>query len=176
MAASRASRPGTAAVGSPARATGREVRQRRQPDTEQPAAITVHLIKQLELAIRARLEPIARRFDITGPQYVALSMLQREPGMSSAELARRSYVTAQAANEIVGALERKGLIERRTDPINNRVRRINLTRKGSSALRSCNSEVTKLEQELLLPLGDTRPHALRKSLQSCLDALGPATA
>lgn len=129
------------------------------------------LVKQLDLALRAHIEPITRQFDVTASQYSALLMAQGEPGLSSAQLARKSFVTAQAANEIVTSLERKGFIERRADSANHRVRNIHLTRKGTAVLKSCNSQVDKIEEQLISGMSQTKPAALRKSLQSCLHAL-----
>src|SRR5207244_1788274 len=96
-----------------------------------------YLIKQLEWAVRANLDEIMRTFNITTLQYTALSVLSRHPGMSAAQLARRSFVSSQAANEMVSALERKGLVERGVDETNRRALKVFLTDAGADVLARC---------------------------------------
>src|SRR5580693_6558190 len=100
-----------------------------------------YLIKELERAVRARIDAIVQPFRLTAVQYTALSVLSRHPGMSSAELARRSFVSPQAANELVSVLERRGLIRRRVDPEGGRALRIVLTARGERSLSECDDGV-----------------------------------
>ena len=67
-----------------------------------------YLVKQVELAIRADMDAHAREHGLTALQYTALTVLQRQPGMSGAQLSRRSFVSPQAGSEMVAHLERKG--------------------------------------------------------------------
>src|ERR1700761_9696036 len=109
-------------------------------DQEHPAypPRTTYLVKQLELAIRAGMDTITGEFGVTALQYTALSVLARHPGLSSAQMARRSFVSPQAGNEMVSILERKGLVVRTPDPRNRHIRRINLTSDRKSLMAKCN--------------------------------------
>jgi DNA-binding MarR family transcriptional regulator len=53
---------------------------------------------------------------LTPPQYAALTLVRGTPGISSAELARQAYVSAQTMQAIVASLERRGLLERHAQP------------------------------------------------------------
>src|ERR687894_847430 len=86
-----------------------------------------YLIKRLEMAERARMEEVLRPLGITLHQYTALSILERREGLSSAQLARRHFVTPQAMHQLVASMERDGLIERRSDDDNRRILRAWLT-------------------------------------------------
>ena len=66
------------------------------------------LVKQVELAIRARLDEIVRPAGLTALQYTALTVLERHADMSAAQLARASFVTSQSISEIITALEAAG--------------------------------------------------------------------
>jgi DNA-binding MarR family transcriptional regulator len=66
--------------------------------------------------------------DVTGGQYLILSLVSREGGRSSAELARRAYITPQSMNEVIAALEHKGYIRRTENPDNRRILQVSLTR------------------------------------------------
>lgn len=132
-----------------------------------PAPRLTYLVKQAELAIRAQLDGIVGRHGLTTLQYTALSVLQRNPGISSAQLSRRSFVTAQAGNEMVGVLERKELIERQPSPDHQRIRLVYLTTAGAALLDSCDAEVDALEARMLRGVAVATRRQLRSALESC---------
>jgi DNA-binding MarR family transcriptional regulator len=136
-----------------------------------PHVQTTYLVKQLELAIRKNIDGSIRRYGLTTPQYTALSVLARHPGLSSAQLARRSFVTPQAANEMVAALERKGLVERHADARNHRVLEMFLTEVGGRTLDLCGTAVLELEQRMMSSLALEEAARFRGSLQACLAAV-----
>ena len=65
----------------------------------------LYLVKQVELAVRARLDELLRPDGLTALQYTALTVLERHPDMSVAQLARNSFVTAQSMADMVAALK-----------------------------------------------------------------------
>jgi DNA-binding MarR family transcriptional regulator len=127
-----------------------------------------YLVKQAELAIRSELDRIIRRCGVTTLQYTALSVLDRSPGLSSAQLARRSFVTAQAGNEMIASLERKGLIERYADTGNRRILSTYLTAQGRAVLGSCDEQADELEARMLASLGPVAQLKLRRGLEACV--------
>ena len=66
----------------------------------------LYLIKQVELAVRQALDDVVAKADLTTLQYTALTVLERHPGITSAELARNSFVRAQSMAEMVTYLLR----------------------------------------------------------------------
>ena len=64
---------------------------------------------------------------LTALQYTALTALQRHPGMSGAQLSRRSFVSAQAGSEMIATFKRKGYIQRRPHPDSRRILQIELS-------------------------------------------------
>ena len=82
----------------------------------------MYVIKQIELATRARLDELFRPIGMTALQYTALTVLERHPGLSSAQLARNSFVTTQSMADMVTALEERGLIERHRDAADRQLR------------------------------------------------------
>ncbi len=102
--------------------------------------------------------------DLSGPQVVALLALHEEPGLSNAQLARRSFVTPQAMNEVVLDLERRGLVTRKADPSNQRIRRAHLTADGRKAIRSVEKRIAQLESRLLEGFSDSEAQRFRRSI------------
>ena len=87
----------------------------------------MYLLNQASLAVRSHLEAALRDLQMTGIQYTILSTIKEHEGISSAELSRRFFVTAQTTNEIINGLEQRGLISRKEDPANKRILRMKLT-------------------------------------------------
>lgn len=134
---------------------------------------TAYLVKQLELAVRSRLESVARRLGLTTPQFTALTVLRTAPGLSSAELARRSFVSAQSMQEMVAALERKGLIVREPDPGNRRILRARLTEGGHRILTDSDTTFDRIEHDMTADLDTTQVQQLRLLLGLCINRLSP---
>lgn len=74
----------------------------------------------------------AHGFDITSDQWLVLNRLNEEDGISQKELAIRVYKDKTNTARIIEIMERKGLIERRTDAEDQRQRLVYLTAQGSS--------------------------------------------
>jgi DNA-binding MarR family transcriptional regulator len=130
------------------------------------AARVGYLIARAERAVRAPLDELTPTHRLSTPKYTALSVLQRRPGLSSAELARASFVTPQAMHPFVLSMESDGLIQRRPDPDNRRILRITLTRRGEAALRSCERDVDALEDRALRGLSVRDVDTLRRLLRT----------
>lgn len=144
-------------------------------DATPPPPLLLYVVKQLELATRARLDQVLRGSGVTALQYTALSVLERRPTMSSADLARASFVRAQSAADLVGALERRGLIDRRTDPDNRRRMLISLTDAGRAFLEEYDPRVNELEERMLRALDESQRAVLRTALVACRQALEAPT-
>jgi DNA-binding MarR family transcriptional regulator len=154
----------------------RTARLTRRNTSENVAATPVrltYLVKQLQEALRVRLAEITQQFDLTPKQYTALSVLQTSPGMSSASLARLTFVTPQAANEMVTTLERKDFLRRSVDQHNRRCLEMRLTRAGTAALARCNTLVDGLEAEVLRDVDHKDEACFRRTLYTCLQAISP---
>ena len=85
------------------------------PPAQRPAAVTPrigYVVGRLDRAIRREIGALVAPFGLTVPKYTALSILRDRPGLSNAQLARRSYVTPQSMNEVLRALEGDDLIVR----------------------------------------------------------------
>jgi DNA-binding MarR family transcriptional regulator len=127
----------------------------------------MYVIKQVELASRARLDELFRPIGMTALQYTALTVLERHPDMSSAQLARNSFVTTQSMADMVAALEERGLIERHRDASDRRRLVLALTEEGRALLRRYRRKVAALERQMLAGLTDEQVSELRHSLGVC---------
>lgn len=129
---------------------------------------TSYLVARLDRLIRSRLTEALKPFDVSVTQYTVLSVLQHRPGLSNAQLARRSYITAQAMHQMVHGLEERGLITREVSPNHGRVQMTELAAEGMSLLQSCDLAVNDVEQEIFGSLGDGEIALLRSLLQASI--------
>ncbi len=95
-----------------------------------------YLVYRVERRLRVRLDEAVANHGITTTEYVTLSVLRERDGLSCAQLARWAFVTPQAMNLVIAALERRGFIRRRPDPNHGRVLRASVTAKGLKVLEA----------------------------------------
>ncbi len=131
----------------------------------------LYLMKQVELAVRARLDELVRPAGLTALQYTALTVLERHPDLTSAHLARNSFVTAQSMADMVTTLRARGLIDRHQDPGDRRRLVLCLTEEGRSLLDRYRQAVVDLESEMLADLSVDEATTLRAAMLSCREAL-----
>ena len=129
------------------------------------------MVKQVELAVRSRLDDMLRPAGITALQYTALTVLERHPDLTSAQLARNSFVTAQSMSDMVTALHAQGLIKRTRDPADGRRLVLALSAAGRRLVTRFRPKVAALEAEMLSGLSTRQSTELRRSLASCRNAL-----
>jgi DNA-binding MarR family transcriptional regulator len=123
-----------------------------------------YLIRQLNQAVRRRIEACLAADQLTATQYLVLSMLDRREPQSSAELARLSNVSAQAMGGFIKTLEEQGLIEREEDPNNRRIILVQRTRAGKALLDRVEKQVDGAEEDFFSVLSDAKRTAFRKLL------------
>jgi DNA-binding MarR family transcriptional regulator len=130
-----------------------------------------YVIGRLERAVRQSLGEVTRRFGLTVAQYTALSALHARRELSNAQLARRSFVTPQAMNEILKAMTSSGMVARRAHARHGRIVPIALTRKGERILGRCHAAAERVELAMLARLSPAERRRLREVLWTCIEAL-----
>ena len=111
---------------------------------------------------------------LTTPQYVALSALSSEPGLSNAALARRCFVTPQTMHQLLGGLEARGLIERSPHPQHGRVVQVCVTETGKQLLKKAHRLVDAVEEKMTRNLSVVEKRQAGDVLEKCYAALEDA--
>jgi DNA-binding MarR family transcriptional regulator len=143
-------------------------------DTEASAARRTSLlyaVKRVELVVRWHLEELLKPSGITATQYTALTVLEQHDGLAAAQLARRSFVTAQSTADLVRALEQRGLITRERNPENRRELSIRLSEAGRKLLAEYAEEVGALERRMVDDFAERQVDQLRTALTKAWRAL-----
>ncbi|MEU4050602.1 MarR family transcriptional regulator [Streptomyces olivaceus] len=131
----------------------------------------LYLLKRTELVVRARLEELLKPAGVTALQYTALTVLERHDGISAAQLARDSFVTAQSMADMVRALESRGLVRREPNPGNRREKVILLADAGRRLLADHAEPARLLERRMVADLAAADVERFREALKSAHRAL-----
>jgi DNA-binding MarR family transcriptional regulator len=102
------------------------------------------LVSGIQIRARRTIEAGLRVRGLTYAQYTALLALSAHDGMSQAELAQALDTDSTTAMVLRTSLERKGLVDRVDDPADGRVKRIEITDSGKSALQGAGPEARNL--------------------------------
>jgi len=105
-------------------------------------------------AFRHALTGALAPYELTVPQYGALSAFDTAAEMSSAELARLAAVTPQTMNALVHQLVKRSLLERRGHPTHAKVVVLHLSRRGRRLLDRATPDVRAIEQVAFDGLSD----------------------
>lgn len=123
-----------------------------------------YLLKKVQHELRRLMDQSLREIDLTTPQYALLSELAEYPGISSAELARKCFVTAQTMNLIVQSLESRGLIARGPKPDHGRALMTAMTEEGKILLKEATVRVLEIEKGLFSNLTESELSHLSRLL------------
>jgi DNA-binding MarR family transcriptional regulator len=126
----------------------------------------LYLIKQVELAVRQALDDVVATADLTTLQYTALT---------SAELARNSFVRAQSMAEMVTFLLGRGLVSRERDERNRKQYLLSLSADGQRTLDELHDAVADIESRMLEGFDVGQTEILRTYLVRCRHALSGDT-
>lgn len=138
--------------------------------TKRDSVGLVYLLKRAELAVRSCAEVTLSRFRLTPTQFLLLFRLKESKDVSSADLARAIGVRPQSIVDLIGPLEREGLIKRREAPEHRRILRIRLSAAGEQLLARAIPVARQLEEELLCSLTPPEIVYLRKGLTKLLSS------
>ena len=106
------------------------------------------LVRHAWLSMRTVVAGALAEHELSVAQYGTLIILAEEPGVTVAEVARKVGTARQSANELLGGLERSGLIERRAHPRDRRSQQVFLTELGRERIDAATPAVQAVEAQL----------------------------
>lgn len=113
-----------------------------------------YAIKCVQQALQTAMDSALKNYHLTMAQYVVLFNLLNHPGVSSAELARLSFVTPQTMIRLVKNLERSGFLARAQSSQAPRILKARLTPKGATAFRAATEDVDLVLSRMLSGIQD----------------------
>ena len=123
---------------------------------DSPGYLLWHATLRWQRLVTAALAPL----DLTHVQFVLLTCLwwlQGLPGQQHARaepvaLARQAGTDVKMTSQVLAVLQRKGLVERRTDPLDTRAKTVHLTAAGARLARRAVVVVEAADEEFFAPV------------------------
>ncbi|CAM5696313.1 MarR family winged helix-turn-helix transcriptional regulator [Streptomyces griseorubiginosus] len=134
---------------------------------------TGYLAWQFSQIIAGRLERALRAEDLTLAQHNALQQALWTPGVSAAEIARRSGITAQSMGAAVSQLVDRGLLRREPHPTSRRSVRLFATTEGEATAVHAASIARRIERETTSPLSPDDKDSIHRLLYRLVEELNP---
>lgn len=114
--------------------------------------------------MRIRFDRWARAYGMTRAQGVILARLARLPGMTQNEMAAVCEVEPITVGRLVDRLEARGLLERRLDPADRRIRRLHLLPAAEPILAEIQHYKDRLLRELTEGLDEATIETVTRAL------------
>jgi DNA-binding MarR family transcriptional regulator len=122
------------------------------------------LLYRVMAALRPQVAAQLKPLGLGLPEFVCLRILAMRPGLTSAELARGTNVSAQAMNQVLLALEDRGVLTRPASTPVGRAMPAQLTRRGKTLLKRADAAVKVAEQQILAHLTVEQRNHLKELL------------
>ncbi|WP_407946050.1 MarR family winged helix-turn-helix transcriptional regulator [Paraburkholderia haematera] len=108
-----------------------------------------YVIGSLDRILRRRMTEALAPLGLTLAQFTALSVLDAKGQASNAQVAERSFITPQSANEVMNAMASRSWVSREPDPTHGRIVLLQLTDEGRAVLRECEQAVKAIEKQMM---------------------------
>jgi DNA-binding MarR family transcriptional regulator len=105
-----------------------------------------------------------RERDLSHAQSFVLGYLVQNPGAIQRDIAQITRTSAASVSSLLQGLERRGLVERRTDPDNERSKRVYATPVGTELIAGFDAAMTVADETILAPLDETERSTLHALL------------
>jgi DNA-binding MarR family transcriptional regulator len=143
---------------------------RRGADGEAEASL-VYVVGRVSQGIRREMRAGLANLGLSVPEYTALSVLHARPGLSNAQLARRSLLAPQSMLEVLAKLESRGLVRREVDPGHGRILRAALTDEGRALLSEADPVIEAIQDWLLADVSERDRATVLRGMLSAMNKL-----
>ena len=93
--------------------------------------------------------------ELSREQAFALGFLEQNPGSSQREISEMTRTSAASVSSLLQGLEKRGLIERRTDAESARTKRVFATPEGVTLIQGFEPAMQAVEATILAPLDES---------------------
>ena len=128
-------------------------------------------LKQTQHSLRLRMDEALKALNLTTPQYSVLAQLELRPGISNAALARSAFITAQTMHGIVSNLEKRELVQRKSDASHGRILCTELTEQGLAIVLQAHHAIQAVEASMLSTINQKDRLLFEKVLLECFENL-----
>lgn len=124
------------------------------------------------LSVHRRTDSHFAQFGITSDQFVILSLLAEEDGITQQELAVRSYSDANTITAMLRLLERRGLLHRHPHATDRRARSVQLTAEGRCLAERLQQSLDDFHADLYRTLPAGQEDSIKEWLGQVVEMMG----
>ena len=134
----------------------------------------MYWVTRVHQAVRAASFTVFRNagVELTPEQWMVLVRLWEREGRTPSELSDATFRDRPTMTRILDGMETRGWLERRTDPVDARSRRVYLTTAGQDLKKKLVPPVRRLVQPMLTGISDEDLDVTRRVLRAVLTNLG----
>jgi MarR family transcriptional repressor of mepA len=136
---------------------------------------TLDLVRWIGWAQRKAGDEWIRERDLTHEQAFALGYVEQNPGSIQRDIAQLTRTSAASVSSLLSGLETRGLIERRTEPGDERSKRVYATEAGAELIAGFGDAMASADETILAPLDDAERAALHELLTKITSQLPQPT-
>jgi len=125
---------------------------------------TLELVRWIGWAQRKAGEDWIRARELSHEQAFVLGYLVQNPGAIQRDIAQISLTSAASVSSLLQGLERRGLVERRTESGNERSKRVYATPAGTEVIAGFETAMASADETILIPLDPAERAALHALL------------
>lgn len=126
-----------------------------------------YILNRLSRSMNRAVDDIAWQHGVSLAEFNVLLVLAEGTPLSSAQLARRAFVTPQSSHQVVSTLVTAGLVETVRHPTDRRIKLARLTDAGWALLDTARASLHGMQQKAMVDL----PDADRERLPTVLGIL-----
>lgn len=127
-----------------------------------------YLVRRLQQLVTAIFSEEMERFDVTAPQYAALSVVVAVPNLDQNTTAFIAGVERTTIVGVINRLVRKGLLKRARHKDDKRVRLLQPTEAGMRFVRDVSAPIERIGARLLEPLPEDQRSAFCETIKQLL--------
>ncbi|ANC45562.1 MarR family winged helix-turn-helix transcriptional regulator [Pandoraea pnomenusa] len=124
-----------------------------------------YVIASLDRLLRRHMSEALAPLGLTLAQFTALSVLDARGKLSNAQLAQRSFITPQSANEVVSVMAARQWITREPDPNHGRIVLLQLTDEGRRVLAQCEAVARDIDARMRADVSREDAAAVQRHLE-----------
>lgn len=125
---------------------------------------SLELVRWIGWAQRKAAEDWIRARELSHEQAFVLGYLEKNPGAIQRDIAQVSRTRAASVSSLLQGLERRGLVERRTEGGDERSKRVYATPSGSDLIAGFETAMADADETILGPLDQAERAALHALL------------
>lgn len=142
-------------------------------EPESTQATTLGLLRWIGWAQRKAGEDWVRARELSFEQSFVLGYLVQSPGAIQRDIAQMTRTSAASVSSLLQGLERRGLVERRTESGDERRKRVFATAAGSELIAGFEAAMADADETILAPLDQDERAALDALLAKITAQLPP---